>query len=234
MTQLSVNVNKIATLRNSRGGNIPNLDLVVNSIMNFGVDGITIHPRPDERHIKKKDVLSISKIIRDKVEFNIEGFPSDQFIDMVLRVKPNQVTLVPDSPNVLTSLEGWNILKNKELLKRVVKIFKDHKIRTSIFIDPDLSMVQGAASINSDRIELFTGIYADNPHTISSYIDCSSYANKIGLGVNAGHDLNLENLPFFIKEIPFLNEVSIGHALISESLFLGLEDTINRYKKILI
>jgi len=233
MTQLSVNVNKIATLRNARGGNIPDLDFVVNSIINFGADGITIHPRPDGRHIKKEDVLSISKLVKNKVEFNIEGFPSDDFIKMVLDVKPTQVTLVPDEPGVLTSLEGWDTITNQKFLKQVVSIFNKHKIRTAIFIDPNLDMVEGAAMVNANRIELFTGDYAKCDTTINNYIECSNYAHQLGLFVNAGHDLSLENLNFFHDSMPFLAEVSIGHSLISESLFLGIEETINRYKNIL-
>ena len=233
MIKLSVNVNKIATLRNARGNNIPNLDNVTQSIINFGADGITIHPRPDERHIKLQDVFSLAPIVKKKVEFNIEGFPSKKFIEMVLEVKPDQVTLVPDKENVLTSLEGWDTLKEKNILKSVIRELKEHHIRTSIFVNPEIQMVEGAKSVNADRIELFTGLYAQDNKTISKYIDCSKCAKRIGLGINAGHDLDLKNLLFFRKQIPFLDEVSIGHALISESLFLGLENTINMYKRIL-
>tara|TARA_B100000427_G_scaffold197326_1_gene163970 strand:- start:655 stop:1359 length:705 start_codon:yes stop_codon:yes gene_type:complete len=234
MTNLSVNVNKIATLRNSRGGNIPNLEEVTQSIIDFGAHGITIHPRPDERHIKFKDVYSLASIINKQVEFNIEGFPSQKFINMVLEVRPTQVTLVPDKENVLTSLEGWNTIKEKNILENVIQEFKQYKIRTSIFIHPDIAMVEGAQAVNADRVELFTGIYAQKNKTINAYIECSEYANKIGLGVNAGHDLDLNNLSFFKKKMPFLDEVSIGHALISESLFLGLENTIDMYKRLLV
>ena len=233
MTKLSVNVNKIATLRNARGNNIPNLDLVTSSIINFGADGITIHPRPDERHITRKDVFSLSSIVKNKVDFNIEGYPSKEFIELVLKIQPEQVTLVPDKPGVLTSLEGWDTIKSQSILKDIVQEFKKSKIRVSVFIHPDINMVKGAAKINVDMIELFTGIYAHSHDTIDAYISCSQHANQLGLKVNAGHDLDLKNLPFFIKKMPFLNEVSIGHALISESLFLGLEKTINQYKKIL-
>jgi len=233
MINLSVNVNKIATLRNSRGGNVPNLESVTQSIIDFGADGITIHPRPDQRHITKKDVLLLSNVIGKKVEFNIEGFPSDEFINMVLKIKPNQVTLVPDKENVLTSLEGWNTIKEKHLLKNTVKELCNNKIRTSIFIHPEIKMLEGVCDIQSDRVELFTGLYAHSVETIDSYIECSQYAKKNGIGINAGHDLNLNNLSFFVKSMPFLQEVSIGHALISESLYLGLEKTVNMYKKIL-
>ena len=233
MTKLSVNVNKIATLRNARGNNIPNLEFVTSSILDFGSDGITIHPRPDQRHITEKDVFSLSQIVKNRVEFNIEGYPSKEFIDLVLKVKPDQVTLVPDKPNVLTSLEGWDTIKDKIMLTDTIEELREHGIRVSVFIHPNIDMVEGAAIINVDSIELFTGLYAHDKSTIESYVNCSKYANKIGLGVNAGHDLDLNNLPFFIKKIPFLDEVSIGHALISESLFFGLKETIKRYKKIL-
>ncbi len=233
MTRLSVNVNKIATLRNSRGNNVPNLEKVTHSIIMFGADGITIHPRPDQRHIKYQDAFDLGLIVKQKVEFNIEGFPSDKFVDMVLQIKPHQVTLVPDKENVLTSLEGWDTIKEKIILKNVIKEFNNNGIRTSIFINPKVNMVEGAAAVNADRIELFTGIYAHSKIMINNYVECSEYANRIGLGVNAGHDLNLKNLSFFVDKMPFLDEVSIGHALISESLFLGLENTINMYKRIL-
>ena len=233
MTKLSVNINKIATLRNSRGGNVPNLESVTESIIDFGADGITIHPRPDQRHITKQDVSLISDVIGQKVEFNIEGFPSDEFINMVLKIQPNQVTLVPDKENVLTSLEGWDTIKEKNLLKNIVKELRNNKIRTSIFIHPEINMLEGACEIESDRVELFTGLYAHSAETINSYVECSQYAKKNGIGLNAGHDLNLNNLSFFVKSMPFLEEVSIGHALISESLYFGLEKTINMYKKLL-
>ena len=233
MVNLSVNVNKIATLRNARGQNKPNLNRVTESIIKFGADSITIHPRPDQRHITRQDVFSLSKIIDNKVEFNIEGYPSEEFIKMVLKVKPNQVTLVPDKPDALTSLEGWDTVKYKQKLEKNINLFKKHKIRSSIFINPDLTMVEGAALLNADRIELFTGIYANDPTTLDAYIQCSYYANERGLGVNAGHDLDLKNLTNFVNAMPFLDEVSIGHALISESLFLGLEKTIYLYNDIL-
>ncbi|MAQ31990.1 MAG: pyridoxine 5'-phosphate synthase [Flavobacteriales bacterium] len=233
MVKLSVNVNKIATLRNARGNNIPDLINVTQSIISFGADSITIHPRPDERHITKKDVSSLSNIMPNNIEFNIEGFPSSSFLKMVLRLKPNQVTLVPDAPDVLTSLEGWNIIENKSILTSVVQELNNHGIRTSIFIHPNLEMVNAAREVNAARIELFTGTYAKSKHTIESYVKCSEFAHELGLGVNAGHDLDMQNLPFFVREIPYLDEVSIGHGLISESLFLGLEKTISCYKEIL-
>ena len=233
MVNLSVNVNKIATLRNSRGNNIPNLESVTKSIIQFGANGITVHPRPDERHIKKDDVFNLAPIVKTSVEFNIEGFPSNEFIDMVIQAKPNQVTLVPDSEHVLTSLHGWDTIKEKHFLQNVIVELKNHSIRTSIFIHPEIKMLEGASVIGADRVELFTGIYANDKKAIDLYVKCDKYAKKINMGLNAGHDLDLKNLSFFIHNMPNLNEVSIGHALISESLFLGLENTINMYKRIL-
>ena len=233
MTKLSVNVNKIATLRNARGNNIPNLEMVTKSIIDFGADGITMHPRPDERHIKYQDVFDLASIIKEKVEFNIEGFPSDRFMSMVLEVKPHQVTLVPDKEDVLTSLNGWDTIKHKIFLKDIIKDLQNSGIRSSVFIHPEIEMVEGASFVNADRIELFTGLYADSKNAIANYVECSKQANLMSMGVNAGHDLDSENLDFFIKNMPFLDEVSIGHGLISESLFLGLQNTINVYKNIL-
>jgi len=233
MTKLSVNVNKIATLRNSRGSNNPDLESVAASIIRFGSDGITIHPRPDERHIKYSDIFPISNLTKDKVEFNIEGFPSEKFLKKAMEIKPDQVTLVPDKPDTLTSLEGWDTIQNRDMLQKIIQDLHSSDIRVAIFIHPNLDMLKGAFEINADRIELFTGIYATNKQTIDSYIDCSEYAHSLGMGVNAGHDLDLNNLPFFISKMPYLDEVSIGHALISESLFLGLEKTIKMYKEIL-
>tara|TARA_Y100000589_G_scaffold156728_1_gene149288 strand:- start:1069 stop:1773 length:705 start_codon:yes stop_codon:yes gene_type:complete len=233
MVNLSVNVNKIATLRNSRGNNLPDLKSVTKSIIKFGANGITIHPRPDERHIKKEDVFNLAPIVNNSVEFNIEGFPSDRFIDMVISVKPTQVTLVPDDDNVLTSLEGWDTVKEESFLNDVIKELKSNNIRTAVFIHPDLKMLDSVSKIGADRIELFTGKYAANNNCIVDYVECGVRAHKIGLGVNAGHDLDLKNLPLFIDKMPYLEEVSIGHALISESLYLGLENTINMYKRIL-
>ena len=233
MVNLSVNVNKIATLRNSRGNNIPNLESVTKSIIQFGANGITVHPRPDERHIKKDDVFNLAPIVKTSVEFNIEGVPSNEFIDMVIQAKPNQVTLVPDSEHVLTSLHGWDTIKEKHFLQNVIVELKNLSIRTSIFIHPEIKMLEGASVIGADRVELFTGIYANDKKAIDLYVKCDKYAKKINMGLNAGHDLDLKNLSFFIHNMPNLNEVSIGHALISESLFLGLENTINMYKRIL-
>jgi pyridoxine 5-phosphate synthase len=235
MVNLSVNVNKIATLRNSRGNNVPNLLSAVDSIIRFGAQGITVHPRPDQRHITTNDVLDLSKTIGQRVEFNIEGYPSDAFIQLVLSAKPAQVTLVPDNPGVLTSLEGWDTTQDTQILSDAIKTFQSHSIRTAIFIHPDSRMVEGASKLNADRIELFTGLYAQSilEDTIIQYIESSQLANKLDMGVNAGHDLNLKNLSYFYNKMPFLDEVSIGHALISESLFLGLENTINMYKRIL-
>jgi len=232
MTKLSVNVNKIATLRNARGNNIPDLKFVTSSIIDFGADGITIHPRPDQRHIKEEDVFLISQIVKNKVEFNIEGYPSKEFMNLVLKIKPDQITLVPDKPEVLTSLYGWDTVENKFFLKDITEELKSQGIRVSIFIHPDIKMLEGAAGVNADRVELFTGLYAHN-NSVQKYINCSQHAGKFDLGVNAGHDLSLDNLPFFVENMPILDEVSIGHALISESLFLGLEETISRYKNIL-
>ena len=236
MTKLSVNVNKIATLRNARGEDYPNLVKTAKDIIKFGAEGITIHPRPDERHIKYSDAYDLKKNI--STELNIEGNPSKKFINMVCEVKPDQVTLVPDESDAITSNSGWDTVKNFDFLKDVVEEFKSNSIRVSIFIDPDSKMLEGAKKINADRVELFTGPYAkqyltDKSNAINRYIDCSEIANKIGIELNAGHDLNQQNLEFFTKNIVNLKEVSIGHALISESLYFGLESTIKSYLKIL-
>lgn len=234
MTKLSVNINKIATLRNARGGNLPN---VLNAAINcqlFGADGITVHPRPDERHIKYRDVLEIRPII--KTEFNIEGNPSDSFIDLVLSVKPDQVTLVPDKHNAITSNAGWDTLKNKGFLTDVIITFKKAGIRTSIFIDTDPVNIENAAITGTDRVELYTEPYASGfnknaAEAINPFIKAAEIARDAGLGLNAGHDLNLDNLAYFHKNIPWLLEVSIGHALISDAIYLGLENTIQLYKR---
>jgi len=236
MTKLSVNVNKIATLRNARGEDYPNLVKTAKDIIKFGAEGITIHPRPDERHIKYSDAYDLKQNI--STELNIEGNPSKKFINMVCEVKPDQVTLVPDESDAITSNSGWDTVKNFDFLKDVVQEFKLNSIRVSIFIDPDSKMLEGAKKINSDRVELFTGPYAkqyinDKSNAINRYIDCSEIANKIGMELNAGHDLNQQNLEFFKNNIVNLKEVSIGHALISESLYFGLESTIKSYLKIL-
>ena len=236
MTKLSVNINKIATLRNARGENYPNLVNTAKDIIKFGAQGLTIHPRPDERHIKYSDAYDLKQNIT--TELNIEGNPSKKFIDMVCEVKPDQVTLVPDESDAITSNSGWDTVKNFDFLKDIVEEFKSNSIRVSIFIDPDFKMLEGAKKINADRVELFTGPYAkqfinDKSNAINRYIDCSEIANKIGMELNAGHDLNQQNLEFFKNNIINLKEVSIGHALISESLYFGLESTIKSYLKIL-
>ena len=236
MTKLSVNINKIATLRNARGEDYPNLVKTAKDIIKFGAEGITIHPRPDERHIKYSDAYDLKQNI--STELNIEGNPSKKFINMVCEVKPDQVTLVPDESDAITSNSGWDTVKNFNFLKDVVEEFKSNSIRVSIFIDPDSKMLEGAKKINADRVELFTGPYAkqyinDKSNAINRYIDCSEIANEIGMELNAGHDLNQQNLEFFKNNIINLKEVSIGHALISESLYFGLQSTIKSYLKIL-
>ena len=232
MTQLSVNINKLATLRNARGGNVPNLVQVATDIEDFGAKGITVHPRPDERHIRYQDVFDLKKVLR--TEFNIEGNPIPKFIDMVLAAKPAQVTLVPDAIDAITSNAGWDTLKNYNFLKEVIATFKSNGIRTSIFVDPDTAMIEGAAKIGTDRIELYTESYAKgyatNPEeAIAPFAEAARVAHDAGLGINAGHDLSLENIAFFSQGIPHLLEVSIGHALICESIYLGLENVVNMY-----
>jgi pyridoxine 5-phosphate synthase len=234
MTKLSVNINKIATLRNARGGNVPN---VLNAAINcqlFGADGITVHPRPDERHIRYRDVLEIRPII--KTEFNIEGNPSDSFIDLVLSVKPDQVTLVPDKHDAITSNAGWDTMKNRSFLTDVVSTFKKAGIRTSLFIDTQAVNIENAVITGTDRVELYTEPYASGfsknaVEAINPFIRAAEIARDAGLGLNAGHDLNLDNLAYFHRNIPWLLEVSIGHALISDALYLGLENTIQMYKR---
>lgn len=235
-TKLSVNINKIATLRNSRGGNNPDVVKAAVDVQRFGADGVTVHPRPDERHIRYNDVRSIRKIIT--TEFNIEGNPGEQkFIDLVLEAKPHQVTLVPDQLGQLTSDHGWDTLKNKGYLKDVIGVFKRAGIRVSIFVDPDPKMVEGAAHTGTDRVELYTESYAkqyaagNRGHVITKYVDAARRAKEAGLGLNAGHDLDLHNLKYFKQHIPWLDEVSIGHALVSDALYLGLENTIQLYKR---
>ena len=236
MTKLSVNINKIATIRNARGGNTPSVVEAAINCQKFGADGITIHPRPDERHITKKDVYDIKPII--STEYNIEGYPSPDFIKMVVDVLPEQVTLVPDGPDVLTSCVGWDTIKFQDYLKEIIAEFKEHGIRTSIFVDPKLEMIEGAKLCETDRIELYTEDYAthyaeDKEKAITPYVLCTRKAAELGLEINAGHDLSLENLEYFAKNIPNLAEVSIGHALISDALYLGLENTIQMYKRLL-
>jgi pyridoxine 5-phosphate synthase len=233
MAILSVNINKIATLRNSRGGNVPDLLKVALDLERFGAQGITIHPRPDERHIKYQDARDLKKIIT--TELNIEGNPIQSFIDLVDEVQPAQVTLVPDAPDALTSNAGWDTIKHQEYLKEMVAHFKNQGIRTSIFVDPVVAMIEGAGKTGVDRIELYTEDYArlyatDKQKAIAPYILAAQKATDLGIGINAGHDLSLENLKFFNEQIVDLMEVSIGHALISESLYLGLENVVNMYK----
>ena len=232
MTKLSVNINKIATLRNARGGNTPNLLKMAEDIQRFGSDGITIHPRPDERHIRYKDAIDLGESVNK--EFNIEGNPIDKFIDLVMLIKPTQVTLVPDDINAITSNAGWNTKKHWNYLKSVIDEFKKAQIRTSIFVDPDLEMVEYAKKTGTDRIELYTEEFSKKYElgelsSIDAYAACSSLANELEIGVNAGHDLSLQNIEFFAKNMPYLEEVSIGHALISESIYLGIDNVINLY-----
>lgn len=235
MTRLSVNINKIATLRNSRGGNNPDLIKVALDAERFGAEGITVHPRPDERHIRYEDVRNLKKVLT--TEFNIEGNCKEQkFIDLVLEVKPHQVTLVPDAENQLTSDHGWDTIKYQSYLQEIIAVFKQAGIRTSIFCDPDMKMIEGAAKTGTDRIELYTEQYAKGFHSnkdaaIAPYIHAAELAAKLGLGINAGHDLDLNNLSYFSKHIPELDEVSIGHALICDALYLGLENTIQLYRR---
>jgi len=232
MTKLSVNINKIATLRNARGGNTPNLVKAAIDIQEFGAQGITIHPRPDERHIRYQDTFDLKPIIT--TEFNIEGNPIPKFVDLVLANKPEQVTLVPDSINAITSNAGWDTVKNFDFLHEVVTEFKRNNIRTSIFMDNNLDFITAAAKLGADRIELYTEDFATqynkgNKDAIKPYIKSAEFASDLGLGINAGHDLSLDNIEFFANNIPNLLEVSIGHALISESLYLGLQNVINMY-----
>ena len=232
MTKLSVNVNKIATIRNARGGDNPNLSQVVKDCERFGAEGITVHPRPDERHIRYQDVYDLSKVVT--TEFNIEGYPNQKFIDLVLDVKPAQVTLVPDPPGVLTSNAGWRIEENMDLLKDVISQFKSAGIRTSIFMDTDLENMKLAPLTGTNRVELYTESYAVNYETkgvsaIQPYLEAASLVQELGLGLNAGHDLDLNNLKDFHCQLPNLLEVSIGHALVCDALYLGLENTIQLY-----
>ncbi|MFK7756037.1 MAG: pyridoxine 5'-phosphate synthase [Flavobacteriales bacterium] len=234
MTKLSVNVNKIATLRNARGGDVPNLVKAVIDIEQFGAEGITVHPRPDERHIKYKDVYELKKVVT--TEFNIEGYPNQSFIDLVLDVKPEQVTLVPDPPGALTSNAGWDTKRHGEMLKEVISKFKPEGIRTSIFVETDADIIKAAVSTGTDRIELYTESYAksyaaDKNEAVKPFIESCKLAQELGLGINAGHDLNLENLRFFALQCSGLQEVSIGHALISDALYLGLDNAVRMYKR---
>jgi len=232
MTRLSININKIATLRNARGGNIPDVQKIAVDCQRFGAQGITVHPRPDERHITRKDVELLRPLIT--TEFNIEGNPTPEFIALVLKHKPDQVTLVPDDPDQLTSDHGWDTIKHKTFLQDVIGQFKEAGIRTSIFVDPDIKMVEGAKATGTDRIELYTESYAaefskGKEAAIKPFIEAAKLAKEIGLGLNAGHDLNLDNLKYFIRNIPWIDEVSIGHALVCDALYYGLDNTVQLY-----
>ncbi|MCX6290389.1 MAG: pyridoxine 5'-phosphate synthase [Bacteroidetes bacterium] len=232
MTQLSVNINKIATLRNARGGNMPDLVRAATDIQQYGAQGITVHPRPDERHVRRKDVYELRKVI--VTEFNIEGYPSKEFLELIADTKPTQVTLVPDPPDVLTSNAGWDTKKNKIFLKDILDELKSYGVRTSLFIDPDEEMIEQAKETGTDRIELYTeafasGFITDRESAIKPFVRAAKKANDLNLGINAGHDLNLDNLKYFHDHIPWLLEVSIGHALMSDALYYGLENTVQLY-----
>ena len=232
MTKLSVNINKIATLRNARGGNTPDLIKFAEDVQRFGAQGVTIHPRPDERHIRYQDARDLKAVVH--TEYNIEGNPIQSFMDLVLQVKPTQVTLVPDAEDAITSNAGWDTVKHKEFLIDVIKEFHANGIRTSIFVDPQLKQIEGAKATGTDRIELYTESYAvdyarGNREGVAPFSEAAQLANQLGLGVNAGHDLSLENIKFFKDYVPHLLEVSIGHALVSESLYLGVENVVQMY-----
>lgn len=232
MTRLSVNINKIATLRNARGENNPDVQRFAEDCERFGAQGITVHPRPDERHIRRDDVYKLRPLV--KTEFNIEGYPSEDFINLVLSVKPEQVTLVPDSPEVLTSSAGWDVVRHFEFLEGVVSRFKQGGIRVSIFVSPDADTIRAAAKVGADRVELYTKDYADGYESdreavIAPYVAASEVAHSVGLGVNGGHDLNLDNLAYFHRMMPYLDEVSIGHAIVCDALYMGIESTIKGY-----
>ena len=234
MTKLSVNINKVATLRNARGGNNPDVLKVALDAERFGAQGITVHPRPDERHIRRDDVLGLAKIVT--TEFNIEGYPDDRFLQLIAEAKPAQATLVPDPPEAITSNAGWDTVGQREFLTDVINAIRELGIRTSIFVDPEVAMVEGAAAVGADRIELYTESYArhypqDRQAAIASYVQSAERAQGLGLGINAGHDLDLHNLTFMVEQIPYLEEVSIGHALICDALYYGLENTIQMYLK---
>lgn len=236
MTKLSVNVNKIALIRNARGGNMPNLAKIVSDCERFGAEGITVHPRPDERHIRYQDVLNLRPQIT--TEFNIEGYPSPKFMELVLSVKPHQVTLVPDAPDALTSNAGWDTLTHADFLRDIIDALHEAGIRSSVFVGTDLKLIEQAAKLGSDRVELYTGPYAEdfakNPEAaVLPFVKAAETARKSGLSINAGHDLSLENLKHFHQAIPYVEEVSIGHALVSDALYLGLEKTIAAYKECL-
>ncbi len=234
MTKLSVNINKIAVVRNSRGGNMPNLSKAALDIESFGGDGITVHPRPDARHIRYDDVYELKRII--STELNVEGNPTPDFIDMVLEVKPAQVTLVPDAPDAITSNAGWDTIAHRDFLVEVTRRFQEAGIRVSVFVDPVVAMVEGALKIGVDRVELYTEAYAagyatDREAAIAPYVEAAEAAHKLGLGLNAGHDLSLDNLSYFVERIPYLDEASIGHALICDALYMGLEASVVAYQR---
>lgn len=233
VTNLSVNINKVATLRNARGENAPDVEKVAVDCEAFGANGITVHPRPDGRHIRREDVIRLRPLV--KTEFNIEGYPTEEFMDLVLKIKPEQVTLVPDEPGALTSSAGWDVEANSGFLAGIIDRLREAGIRSSIFVDTDPENIRQAAKAGADRVELYTKPYADlfpsDPgKAVAPYVEASRAAHMAGLGVNAGHDLNLDNLAWFHKHLPYLNEVSIGHALICDALYLGLSETIRRYK----
>jgi len=232
MTKLSVNINKIATLRNARGGNVPNVLQVAKDVQVFGAQGVTVHPRPDERHITYQDAYDLKDIVA--TEYNIEGNPNRKFLDMVMAIQPTQVTLVPDAIDAITSNAGWDTIQHKDFLTEVIAECKQNGIRTSIFVDPSLSMIEGATMVGADRIELYTEDFASafekgNRTAVKPYADCAKLAHELGLGINAGHDLSLDNIQYFKEQVPHLLEVSIGHALICESIYLGLENVVNSY-----
>jgi len=232
MTKLSVNINKIATLRNSRGGDTPNVVQFAKDVQEFGAQGVTIHPRPDQRHIRYQDAYDLKPVVY--TEYNVEGNPIPEFVEMVLKIKPTQVTLVPDAENAITSNAGWDTIKHKGFLTEIIQEFKQNDIRTSVFLDPNIRQVNGAKAIGADRIELYTEAFAHqfflgNKEAVIPYSECGEQAIQLDLGLNAGHDLSLENIQFFKRHVPGLLEVSIGHALISESLYLGIDNVINMY-----
>ncbi len=236
MTNLSVNINKVATLRNARGENLPDVQKFAIDCEQFGANGITVHPRPDERHIRHNDVFLLRPLV--KTEFNIEGYPSPEFMDLVLKIRPEQVTLVPDSPGDLTSTAGWDVVANMEFLTGIVERLQEAGIRASIFVGTDPATIRAAARTGADRVELFTKPYADmyasDPEAaVAPYVEASRTAHSVGLGVNAGHDLSLANLEYFHSRVPYLNEVSIGHSLIADALYLGIKEAIRRYKECL-
>ena len=237
MTRLSVNINKIALIRNARGGNIPDIYQMAKDIESYGAQGITVHPRPDQRHIRYDDIPVLKKLVT--TEFNIEGYPSERYLQLVLENKPHQCTLVPDPPDVLTSDTGWDTVRYKDFLSQIIEKLKNADIRVSIFLNPIPEMVYAAKETGTDRIELYTGPYAANYHrnrddAIKDYIVAAMLADELGLGVNAGHDLNLDNLKFFNEKIPWLAEVSIGHALVSDALYYGMQNTVQMYKNLLV